>query len=227
MTPPHRLAQYAIHESLKKVTSYHLTQSDLAKLGIHREEMKLQGKSPPLFFSPYPAAVCVPDASHITDGFPPLKDDPSSDPLALAWHLYECYGNFNFPDLCAPVSETHWDVRAAWPMRDDNLPHMVVLMYTDVVAGRALLRSEIIVVLRIMHGRLRSRSTRPHTIAPILLFSVAAPHHIRVIESYYDGERLVVRVCPSYSIAKSDHKPFCYLTRWWRGSANSQPTALF
>jgi hypothetical protein len=86
----------------------------------------------------------------------------SAATLPIRTHtLAPSYDDFNFPDRCDAVSKKDW------AMRDHKLPHFVVLMCTSIDAGQNLLQSEITVILKIMHGRLRSRSTRPHTIAPV------------------------------------------------------------
>ncbi|RDW83537.1 uncharacterized protein DSM5745_03863 [Aspergillus mulundensis] len=170
---------------------------------------------------------------------------PYCNAVALAWHMNRffesiafCptkqrsppvlrtlgrYGqDFNFGSLCDTSQDYGWAVRSAWNMSAPGLPHIVALMYTGFTAGSQLLRSELTAIIRIVHGRLRTSSTRPHTIAPVLMFSIVGLHHIRVIAAFYDGKtrELKVRAPKLKSIDKECDGFYIDLSKWWLGNAS-------
>ncbi|KAL3461974.1 hypothetical protein BJX64DRAFT_260059 [Aspergillus heterothallicus] len=229
-----------------------LSWNDLKTLGVQYEEINLFTKQPFLFFSKYPGTIKVPELDNVKGVYPPMsqmsqtEEAPFLNTIELAWHMnrffnhcivpdknnvppgtqYACYGDFNFGSLSSSSMDYRWQVRSAWNMRERGLPHMVVLMYTGVTTGDQLLRSELTAIIDIMHGRLRTTSTRPHTVAPVLMFSVVGLHHIRVIEAFYDGaaKKLVVRVSKRQSIDKPYDDFYLYLTHYWLGHASSRST---
>lgn len=62
----------------------------------------------------------------------------------------------------------------------------------------------------------------------ILIFSVMAPWHLRVLEAYYNGNNLVVRSTPLYDIReKMEDDDFLQnLTRWWFGDYGGETRVL-
>lgn len=54
-----------------------------------------------------------------------------------------------------------------------------------------------------------------------MVFSTMGPWHLRILEAYFDGNKLVVRNTPLYDMRDHyDDVPFLQdLTRWWYGNA--------
>lgn len=50
-----------------------------------------------------------------------------------------------------------------------------------------------------------------------MLFSVTAPWHIRVLEAYFDGSKLIVRKTPFYDLRSNGREALQNLCRWWYG----------
>ncbi|KAL4965331.1 uncharacterized protein BDV14DRAFT_200031 [Aspergillus stella-maris] len=242
----HRQELSAIFENLVNLGNQ-LSKTDLAKLRIHREEINLDNIEPFQFFSKYSAAIQSPEIDTVRSNYPRMSRSDEAAYLNsrnLAYHMnrffQKCllpnkakvptstsYGvDFNFGSLCDTSIEYEWAVLSAWNMRTPGLPHMVALMFTGITAANELLRSELTAIIRIMHGRLRSSKTRPHTIAPVLMFSIAGKHHIRVIEAFYDGKtrQLIVRTSRLCSIAKPCDKFYLELCKWWLGHASEEST---
>jgi hypothetical protein len=85
--------------------AYHLTQGDLARLGIEQKELTLGDKSPSHFFSAYRGRVEVPRDSYVKDEFPPREpegdyeqDSASENAMALGCHLTVWFTKCNLPD---------------------------------------------------------------------------------------------------------------------------------
>ncbi|KAJ5183356.1 hypothetical protein N7492_000972 [Penicillium capsulatum] len=60
---------------------------------------------------------------------------------------------------------------------------------------------------------------RPHLTAPVMISSTMGPWHLRVMEAYFDGSKLVVRNTPLYDMRDyREDEPFLHdLCRWWYG----------
>ncbi|KAL4781983.1 hypothetical protein BJX76DRAFT_333893 [Aspergillus varians] len=136
------------------------------------------------------------------------------------------FGNFNFQELYDLARDCAWECSAVWHMPHSGAPHMVAIISTDIVADDSLLRSELMAITRIMHGRLRLKSLRPNVTAPVLLISAFGPHHLRVLESYHDGKELVVRATRLYDMRQRDEQLITTLAQWILGYASAESTQL-
>lgn len=50
-----------------------------------------------------------------------------------------------------------------------------------------------------------------------MLYSTMGPWHIRVLEAYFDGSKLIVRNSPLFDMRGKDPAVLENLTRWWYG----------
>lgn len=62
----------------------------------------------------------------------------------------------------------------------------------------------------------------------VMLFSVMAPWHVRILEAYFDGRKLVVRNTPLYDMrnkvaSEAVMENLCY---WWYGNSIGNTKAL-
>ncbi|KAJ6139968.1 hypothetical protein N7471_006454 [Penicillium samsonianum] len=57
----------------------------------------------------------------------------------------------------------------------------------------------------IMAASLRTKSLRPHIVAPMLVVSLMGPRHARVLEADLDGEILNIRASKMYDFTLLDY----------------------
>ncbi|KAJ5969732.1 hypothetical protein N7501_005980 [Penicillium viridicatum] len=97
-----------------------------------------------------------------------------------------------------------------------------VILESDVNGGDRLLRGEIMTITDIMAARLRTKSLRPHIVAPILVMSLMGPRHARVLEADLDGEILNIRASRLYDFRRRNTDVVQFLTRYWIGGSCGQ-----
>ncbi|KAL2821902.1 hypothetical protein BJX63DRAFT_427262 [Aspergillus granulosus] len=223
--------------------------ADLEKVGIRQMPMTLEGVDCPIFFAPYKSAIEEPDTEPMGgyiafEGTEEFKQDPFYNAYDLAAYLseffnhcilpddesepagaqYSDWGNFGFGNLFELTGDSQWRVHTTWHMPESDVPHMVVMMVSEMDNGEALFHGEIKAAIRIMHRRLKTSSLCQHIIAPVLIFSAIREHYLRVIEAYHDGEQLVMRTTPLFNLRKPDYDLFIQLSRWCLGGPSSKPT---
>lgn len=132
--------------------------------------------------------------------------------------------------------------------RDEPLPHMKCMMESELDGDDRLLRGELVAIIRTMATRLRTRSLRPHVMAPVnpslslspksaptwhavaealliqainqvMMYSFMGPQQLRVLEAYFNGKNLVVRKTKLYDMAHGNTATIDLLCRWWIGFA--------
>ncbi|KAJ9486127.1 hypothetical protein VN97_g7211 [Penicillium thymicola] len=74
----------------------------------------------------------------------------------------------------------------------------------------------------IMAARLRTKTLRPHIVAPILALSLMGPRHARVLEADVDREILNIRASRLYDFTRKNTDVVQLLTRYWIGDACGQ-----
>ncbi|KAJ5577505.1 uncharacterized protein N7459_006469 [Penicillium hispanicum] len=67
---------------------------------------------------------------------------------------------------------------------------------------------------------------RAHLVAPLLLFSTMGPWHIRVLEAYFNGNKLVVRNTDLIDLRDKNDTVLKNLLRWWFGAGIGDTTVL-
>ncbi|RDW84144.1 uncharacterized protein DSM5745_04470 [Aspergillus mulundensis] len=225
-----------------------LSLAQLVEVNIQREEMSdrmtLLDSTGPQFFTPYKGPVSAPEIYTLQD-YVALDEDAYHNARELAWFLrqyflqcqgalhyttsppgvsYSDLGDFGSGDLAEYTFGSAWEVTAAWHALHSGAPHSVLLMRCEMPDGDALFHGEIKTAIRVMHGQLRRSSTRPHLVAPVLLFSAIGQHHVRIIEAYHDGKKLIVRTTPLIDMRKRDEERLIGLTRWCLGGPSSKST---
>ncbi|KAJ5585384.1 uncharacterized protein N7459_005184 [Penicillium hispanicum] len=154
------------------------------------------------------------------------------EPVGVPGSYSASWGKIN----CGGLFETifHWKASMialpvnhpeAWPYpppepTNPPLPHVKCLMESWVIGDDRLLRGEIKAIIRIMRSRLYARKLRPHLTAPVMVFSTVGPWHLRILEAYFDGSKLVVRNTPLYDMRDhcEDEAFMQDICRWWYGS---------
>ncbi|KAL4792663.1 hypothetical protein BDV19DRAFT_368229 [Aspergillus venezuelensis] len=222
-----------------------LTSRDLHSLGIQQQPMTLEGGNHPLFFARYDDPVQKPKNKSYAN-YIEFDQNPFYDAQMLAGFLdthfnysklpeekshpagayYRDWGDFNFGELSDLTWGSQWQVETVWHMEPNLAPHMVVLMFSDMPDVPGLYHGEVKTAIRVMHGRLREPAFRDNVTAPVLIFSAIGGHHLRVIEAYHDGEKLIMRTTKPYDMSKRDDNLINELTRWRLGGPTDKTTKL-
>ncbi|KAH8423130.1 uncharacterized protein LDX57_000886 [Aspergillus melleus] len=228
---------------------------DCTKACIHQGPLSLDEKADdrPRFFTPYRDEYFT--HKELPESFHNLNPQEENHINVQGLHLfmesylgsvytqkprgiyYRAWGDLNFGELSEPkyfwqvsftcLTSTKFD-RYFRPVLGPNeaLPHVKCMMESDSVEDDRLLRGEIITIIQIMAGRLNTKSVRAHVMAPVMLYSIMGPQHLRVLEAYFTGENLVIRKTKLYDMTKYDASTLDQLTRWWLGHAGGQTTVI-
>ncbi|RAH87673.1 hypothetical protein BO86DRAFT_351692 [Aspergillus japonicus CBS 114.51] len=96
-------------------------------------------------------------------------------------------------------------------------PHFKRLVRSEVAGDERLLRGELITIINSMINRLSFKSTLPHKVAPVILYSLMYPQQLRVLEAYFDGQNLVVSSTKLYDMRNEDTESLKWFLQWWLG----------
>ncbi|OQD60634.1 hypothetical protein PENPOL_c021G03379 [Penicillium polonicum] len=246
-TRRHTLAR--IENLIKQTLSQHVESSDLKVAGIRHLPLSLEGDAQhhPRFFKPYQEELPLPPKEE-EDRLLKLEPDPNhimwatyAMELFLSHHFHECWeyaseeysnnpppsgvyreiGDYRFGQLLECI-EFNWYAVSVTDYPAGNRPHFKVILESDVNGDDRLLRGEIMTITDIMAARLRTKSLRPHIVAPILVLSLMGPRHARVLEADLDGEILNIRASRLYDFTRRNTDIVQLLTRYWIGDACGQ-----
>ncbi|PLB55576.1 hypothetical protein P170DRAFT_461412 [Aspergillus steynii IBT 23096] len=243
-----------IRKRIDKLGNGYLEDSDLIAAGVDRQPMSLEDNDIllPQFFAPYNAKVDPPDVKvdpddddWITENFPSFDEldfDEFAHNSEFFLHMYiqhgglpqedefppapsyRDWGDFGFPDLVEIFGNPRWQLQTAWdlPLR----PHIKCMIITEAVPDDRLLYGEIVTIDEIIQQRLRTKITRKHVDAPVLMFSFIGSQ-VRVLEANFNGKELVVRATKLYDLKDDDKKGWelsIFLKKWWLGDATKKST---
>ncbi|RAH47534.1 uncharacterized protein BO95DRAFT_441066 [Aspergillus brunneoviolaceus CBS 621.78] len=103
-------------------------------------------------------------------------------------------------------------------IRGSNFPHSKAAIYNNMEGDHhRLLRGELLILLRVMLGRLRKRPLLEYMIAPVFMVSFMGKR-ARAIEAYYDGQLLILRRTAFYSFPAQISPTFKELGEWYYGN---------
>ncbi|PWY84809.1 hypothetical protein BO70DRAFT_313017 [Aspergillus heteromorphus CBS 117.55] len=240
-----RRALATIEERVKKSPNLYLEPTDLQTVGIHHLPLTLKDgtNALPRFFRPYAEDLPLPDKE---DEF--VDTELSSDrPMwnvrdledFLFRHFLDCkeaaeeqhphnpppsgvprdqLGDYKFGLLLECIGFS-WEAAAVTELADPTIPHIKAMLISDAMGDERLLRGEIMTITDIMATRLRTKTFRPHVVAPILLVSLMGPRHARVLEASFDGQTLTVRSTELFDFTQRNTEAAQLLARYWLGGA--------
>ncbi|KAJ5491893.1 hypothetical protein N7453_009990 [Penicillium expansum] len=240
-----------IENLIKQTPSQHIEFPDLKAAGIRRLHLSLEDDTQhhPRFFNPYQEKLPLPLKEN-EDGLLEFEPDPNhimwdtrSMQLFLTRHFYDCWsyaskkyphnpppsvscreiGDYKFGQLLECI-DFNWYAVSVADYPAGNYPHFKVIVESDVNGDDRLLRGEIMTITDIMAARLRTKSLRPHIIAPLLVLSLMSPRHARVLEADLDGEILNIRASRLYDFTQRNTDVAQLLTRYWLGDACGHTT---
>ncbi|KAE8153053.1 hypothetical protein BDV25DRAFT_137294 [Aspergillus avenaceus] len=210
----YRDALRTIKDKIINLGTNQIEPCDVQNAGICQQSLSLEDdRKRPYFFVPFEKEYIPTDEIeyHIYD---------ESNENHINW------GDMNFGDLFD--LDYNWTVSFTCPAPvDTGLPHMKCIMdTTDINGDDRLTQGELISIINIMVGRLKTKSLRPHVVAPVMVYSVMGPAHLRVLEAYYNGQHLVVRKTELYDMRDFNPALITLLTKWWLGYAVGETKTL-
>ncbi|KAE8153498.1 hypothetical protein BDV25DRAFT_149264 [Aspergillus avenaceus] len=105
-----------------------------------------------------------------------------------------------------------------------DYPHIKAVMYSNQEGKEhEILRSELLIILRLMLGQLKKRRFIRHMIAPVLLLSFMGKRG-RAIEAYFDGQCLVLRSSQLYNFREQTALAFKDLAELYLGDPVGRTT---
>ncbi|KGO41765.1 hypothetical protein PEX1_031160 [Penicillium expansum] len=240
-----------IENLIKQTPSQHIESSDLKAAGIRHLPLSLgeDAQHHPRFFKPYQEELPLPPKGS-EDRLLKFKPNPNhimwetrAMQLLFTDHFYDCWdyalekhpnnpppsgsyreiGDYRFGQLLECI-DFNWYAVSVADYPAGNYPHFKVIVESDVNGDDRLLRGEIMTITNIMAARLRTKSLRPHIVAPLLVLSLMGPRHARVLEADLDGEILNIRASRLYDFTQRNTDVAQLLTRYWLGDACGQTT---
>ncbi|RAH49883.1 uncharacterized protein BO95DRAFT_511275 [Aspergillus brunneoviolaceus CBS 621.78] len=102
-----------------------------------------------------------------------------------------------------------WQASLTYIARSDeesrsSPPHFRCLLRREVAGDERLLRGELITIVNSMINRLSFKSTLPHTIAPVMVYSLKHTQQVRILEACFNGQNLVVSSTKLYDMMTED-----------------------
>ncbi|RAL00824.1 uncharacterized protein BO80DRAFT_356032 [Aspergillus ibericus CBS 121593] len=245
----HALAK--IERLIKQAPSQHIEAAELKAAGIRQFPLSLEGtQHQPSFFEPYRGKLPLPeredefleveaDPDHIMANNRDLEhflSDHFNGCLYYMWRdspqiippsgQYRQIGDYKFGQLLECITFS-WEAVSVTDCSGGNYPHFKAMVLSDAMGDGRLLRGEIMTITDIMAARLRTKSLRPHIIAPMLVYSFMGLCHVRVLEADFDGEHLNIRVSKLYDFTKKNTDAVQLLARYWFGGARGQTKMKF
>ncbi|OJK00174.1 hypothetical protein ASPACDRAFT_60025 [Aspergillus aculeatus ATCC 16872] len=148
--------------------------------------------------------------------------------LFFTYHFHECWiyadqRDPNNPPFPVDTERFNWYVVSVTDYWAGNHPHFKVMLESDAIGNESkLLRGEIMTITDIMAARLRTKSLRPHIVAPILVLSLMGPRYARILGADFDGKILNIRAYKLYDFTKKNRDAAQLLTRYWFSGAGGQ-----
>ncbi|RAK96359.1 uncharacterized protein BO80DRAFT_392121 [Aspergillus ibericus CBS 121593] len=235
----------SINQTICQLETDHIDQHDAKRAGIQQRSMSLESKSDnPSFFVPYEDEYVHSD----DDEYPTYEPDVEDRLNVGQFHYYmQDWCGQSYPEdenkpegirfrsraelglgILAEVNNHHWHVSliCSAPAVTGPLPHVKCLMESEATGDNRLLRSEIVAIIQTMVARLNTKSLRPHIVAPVMLYSLVGPQHLRVLEAYFNGKNLIIGQTKLYDMRAKDMATIDLLTRWWLGFAKGETKSI-
>ncbi|KAE8348321.1 hypothetical protein BDV28DRAFT_143790 [Aspergillus coremiiformis] len=148
------------------------------------------------------------------------------------WELAELLSRISIGD--PPFRNMHqftypeWVITSATQLTEGPQPHIKAFIFNNMNGtDENVLRGEVMVALNLMIQQLRFVRFIEQLTAPILLFSFMGPQHARLVEAYFDGTSLVMRLTRLFDLRKMDPAVTRMFGQWFFGLAIGDTTKLW
>ncbi|GLA05233.1 hypothetical protein AnigIFM60653_005709 [Aspergillus niger] len=218
---------------------YTLDQTLLKRYRVQIEPLSLRGNDSlaPKYFGPFiPQGMPEPTQEYVDRNYNTARLTLSSEFGRLIYIYLQSYirklmidfptirrvwssnqiGDYDFGNLYRTF-EPEFGTLSIFHVAKAARPHIKCIMHNDLDADDShLLYGEVLTVVRIILGQLKQKVFVNDMVAPVLLFSLNR-RRPRVIEAYYDGEKLVMRHTKPYDFTTLDKADFKTLAQWLLG----------
>ncbi|KGO75994.1 hypothetical protein PITC_011510 [Penicillium italicum] len=220
-----RITLIKLDTAIEVLDVHTLDACKLEELNIKRQPMSLNKDShlKPQFFAP---RLNLPPPSdnliHETVAFLNNKD-AFTDPMSRAYHFENDWNSYALSDTGFAYENRLWrsmsvcdynpfkglykydkpdfGVFMIMDLPGKDFPHMKAVIYHGLEGDDSTLcRGELLIILRLMLGQLRKVRLLHHKVAPILIVSFMGKN-ARLLESYFEGQSLVVRSSELYELS--------------------------
>ncbi|KAJ5801759.1 uncharacterized protein N7518_003827, partial [Penicillium psychrosexuale] len=236
----HRLALVKLHDDIEALEVHELDASQLAKLNIKREHMSLREDSDlkPRYFAaisniPQPTDEVIDEAVDVEGLF--------EDTISRSYHFERVWRHYGLEVRwecndrvwrSKPVCKYHAfkslykcdkpQFGVSWIMDIPGAaaPHIKVIAHSGLLVDDSkLCRGELLIILRLMICQFRMVRLLHHKVAPVLVASFMG-EHARMLESYFDGESLILRSSDLYHLSerKTTAEVFEAFAMWFAGN---------
>ncbi|KAI2742388.1 hypothetical protein CBS147339_5067 [Penicillium roqueforti] len=206
----HRLALVKLHDDIEALEVHEFDASQLAKLNIKREHMSLREDSDlkPRYFAaisniPQPTDEVIDEAVDVEGLF--------EDTISRSYHFERVWRHYGL--------EVRWECNdRVWRSKPVCKYH-AFKSFGLLVDDSKLCRGELLIILRLMICQFRMVRLLHHKVAPVLVASFMG-EHARMLESYFDGESLILRSSDLYHLSerKTTAEVFEAFAMWFAGN---------
>ncbi|PYI16400.1 hypothetical protein BO99DRAFT_405162 [Aspergillus violaceofuscus CBS 115571] len=140
--------------------------------------------------------------------------------LVTRWRSHTDFHIDGFPD--AEVRSGRGLYEAYDIFVNSKHPHVKLILSNAVRPEKEddLLRSELLVILAVMHSRLRVESFLDHVIMPVMVFSFMPPSHVRVLMAIFDGQKIRISMSGLMPCSATSQDLYDTLVRYLAGGTN-------
>ncbi|CDM33203.1 unnamed protein product [Penicillium roqueforti FM164] len=189
----HRLALVKLHDDIEALEVHEFDASQLAKLNIKREHMSLREDSDlkPRYFA---AISNIPQPTDEVIDEAVDVEGLFEDTISRSYHFERVWRHYGL--------EVRWECNdRVWRSKPK------------------LCRGELLIILRLMICQFRMVRLLHHKVAPVLVASFMG-EHARMLESYFDGESLILRSSDLYHLSerKTTAEVFEAFAMWFAGN---------
>ncbi|PYH86799.1 hypothetical protein BO82DRAFT_349918 [Aspergillus uvarum CBS 121591] len=140
--------------------------------------------------------------------------------VATKWRAYTNFHIDGFPDREDSSGRNQYEAYNIFV--NSKHPHVKLILSNAVRPEKEdnLLRSELLVILAVMHSRLRVESFFDHVIMPVMVFSFMPPSHVRVLMAIFDGQKIRISKSGLIPCSATSQDLYDTLVRYLAGGTN-------
>ncbi|GES66790.1 hypothetical protein ATEIFO6365_0016007800 [Aspergillus terreus] len=155
----------------------------------------------------------------------PRKPSGASLANIAGWRHSSCPLPSGYSLLC--INGPRWEPSDCWFRPSKKSPHVKVLMRSSIEAKEGEpSREEIFVIAYMMIHRLQSEGMDKHVIAPVMLLSIMAECHGRILIAYCDGGKLATQMSGLHCFYSRYQDSYTLMMRYLAAGDEGDTTTL-
>ncbi|KAJ9199471.1 hypothetical protein C8Q69DRAFT_441138 [Paecilomyces variotii] len=120
---------------------------------------------------------------------------------------------------------SQWYVESVY-CHNSKYPHVKATMISDHEGNDGtLFRGELLALIRLIRGRLATKSVAHYSNYPVLLFSMMGVQHVRILQAYMDSSTLVIQKSKLYDCRHKNSGLLDFLIAWFLSSPTGELTS--